>query len=249
MQPEPDGTDPNLPGERFLSDASLCLQRAGARELPDPLEADDRVRLTVRRLLEASAEQCDAMAVLQAESLHRPAHALLRMLLESAAYVVWLARDPARHAEQLWEDRQPPFRNVLERIGWEAEYELSYGPLSEFVHPHEEPLHMYGKLDSGSDGLLPEIEPDGEIYVLPEVEGVPYVSFSPMSREEAEEAYGLFVRAKAVDLVLSGLWDLFGPTVIRRDWWPTQTVEQFRDLLAVDRRLASQVQGRFLTPS
>lgn len=246
MQPGPEGPEAAVPGKGFLADASLCLRQAASGELPDALEAEDRIRLTVRRLLEASAEQCDAIAVLQAESLHRPAHALLRMLLESAAYAVWLARDPARHAEQLWEDRLPPFRNLLEAIGWAEEYELSYGPLSEFVHPHEDSLHVYGRMDSGADGLLPEIEPDGELYVLPGIKGLPYVSFSPMSSEEAEDAYGGFVRLKAVDLVLSGLWDVFGPSASSMHWWPKVSVEEYGQIVAADPSLSAKLQGRFL---
>jgi hypothetical protein len=249
VEHQPEGSRSDRTGERFLTDASLSLRDVAALELPENLEIDDRVRLAVRRLFEASAEQCDAISVLQAESLHRPAHAVLRMLLESIAHVVWLAADPVKHAGQLWEQRLPPFRNLLEQIGWEAEYELSYGWLSEFIHPSEGRLSMYRAVDSGPEGLFPEIAPNGELYLLPEVDGVPYVSFVAMTSEEAETLYGPFVRAKALDLVLSGLWELFGSDAMQMDWWPANSVDEYEEIVLSDPALAGLLQSRFLDPN
>lgn len=96
------------PGDGLLRSASACLWGVGPDGLPERLENDDRVRLSARRLLEASAELCDAMDGLQRESLHRPAHALLRALLESIAYSVWLSADPAKHGTSLREATTPP---------------------------------------------------------------------------------------------------------------------------------------------
>ena len=104
---------------------------------------------------------------------------------------------------------------------------------------------MYRELDSGTmDGLLPEVRPDGEMYILPEVEGVPFVSFRPMDKDEAERAYGLYVRVKAFDVVLAGLMSLFGDGAEQRPWWPTGPAEQFALLLLHNRELADQMLTR-----
>lgn len=73
------GSAAGRPGDGFLRSASACLWGVGPDGLPDSLDTDDRVRLSARRLLEASAELCDAMDVLQRESLHRPGSPVLSL--------------------------------------------------------------------------------------------------------------------------------------------------------------------------
>jgi hypothetical protein len=240
-EPDVGDQEPHRVGDDFLTSASACLWEVARGELPSSLQSDDQVRLSARRLLEAGAELCDGADLLQRESLHRPAHTLLRALLEAVGYVLWLAVDPVRHWDLLSRDETPPFRNVLERIGWGVEYERTYGLLSEFVHPTEHRLHMYRKSDFGTaDGLLPEIQPDGEIYLIQTLGQAPaFVSFAPMDSDEAEAAYGLYVRAKGLDVVLAGLLALYNERTLEADWWPTSTAERFVQLIASDTELAS----------
>ena len=169
--------------------------------------------------------------------------------MEVVAYVLWLAAEPIKHGDLLLTNRMPPFRNILQRIGWETEYDRTYGPLSEVVHLKQRGLGMYHEADYRTADLpAPEVRPDSEAYVLFHAGALhSLVSFSPMDRDDAELAYGLYVRAKALDIVLAGMLALYGDGAVDQSWWPTDAAERFAQLMASDKDLAGVMLTRLNT--
>jgi hypothetical protein len=224
---------PGEPNAGFLHAASTTLWDVSREDPPGALGYNEDGRLTCRRLLELAAEHCDAVEELRRASLMRPAHSVLRSLLETLTVLAWIARRPQRHLDLFHTNELPPVRNLLETLGWDSEFELTYKPLSEFTHPRATQLHVYRQADTGlATGMpAPEITADGELYVLPDEVGIPFVSFTPMTSQEAEELYAPYLRFKALDIVLTAVLKLWGSDVVAAGWWPAEAATALADLL------------------
>jgi PAS domain-containing protein len=207
---------------------------AGAFDDDDLLATlDDRDEWPVlsRRLPELATEQVQALEVLCDEEMWRPAHALLRGLLECMATIVWIARGPTDAPGRFAAGRSPGSQKLLAAVGWHEEYDRTFRPLSDMAHPSVDGAEAYRWFDEERSihAPAPEITPDLELYLVgaPSDEAVA-VPVRALSAEELREEYEPYLAAKAFDLVISALAVLYGEERCRAaPWWPRDALVLF----------------------
>ena len=217
-----------------------CSLDAGAPPVIAKLELGE---LTFNRVVELQAELCDSIFSLSKAGYFRPAHAVLRSVLESMAVLVW-AGTQQRYMDLFNEGREPNIKAILEKIGWGAEYDRTYNWLSTFVHGRMEQADFYRKYDAevlDETSPFPEVLPDAEYYLLQSPSSHSILTIRPMNPEETEGEYLPYLSAKVLDIVASGLLALYKletPTL----WWPTHAVRQLHWLCDND----PHIQGKML---
>lgn len=199
---------------------------------------DQHSTVIYSRILELQAEQCDAIYILCDEGLYRPAHSILRSILENMATLIWVSLDTERYGKLFDEGKQPNTREILKRIGWEQEYDRTFKPLSSFVHADLSNAEMYKNYDFGEGGLCPEVEPDAEYYIIETPNGYLPLGVKSMSQEEAKTLYEPFLAIKVFDLTIAGLERLHGAESPNLDWWPDETIPIFINACAKDKKLS-----------
>jgi hypothetical protein len=216
--------------------------------MPSDREVGD-AHLLFDRLLEIAVEQAEAIDLVRRHGKWRPAHALLRALLETLASLVWILQVPQRNSELFLSGRRPNMRELLDAIGWAEEYERTFRYLSEMVHPSHEQLHMYRWVDYGPPGLFPEITPDGELYVGSD--GATVFALRPSSSDELKVEFEPYVALKTFDLTVAGLEGVFGDGARDLKAWPRAGIERLATVLAAAPELRSQMlfDGEELTGS
>ncbi|MEA2493190.1 MAG: hypothetical protein QOJ29_1101 [Thermoleophilaceae bacterium] len=194
---------------------------------------DDRDDWSVlsRRLPELATEQVLALEVLCAHEMWRPAHALLRGLLECMATILWIARGPADAPTRFAAGRAPSNQKLLGAVGWHKEYDRTFRPLSDMAHPSADGAEAYRWVDDDRSihAPAPEITPDLELYLvgLPSDEAVA-VPVRALSADELREEYQPYLAAKAFDVVIATLAAMFGEERCRAGpWWPRDALVLF----------------------
>jgi len=202
--------------------------------VPPPFDSDEYYVRLYQRVIEIQAEQCDAINSLYKEGLFRPGYAVLRSVLEAMATLLWVSTNIERYCPLFESGKQPNMREVLKRIGWEEEYERTFGYLSGFVHIDMENAEFYREylLEPDPSQPSPEILPDSEFYIVGTDEGPMLLAINLMSREEAERQYGPFLAAKTFDLAAAGLEKLYGTEYYQKDWWQQEVALLHTQLLS-----------------
>jgi len=205
-----------------LIDASAQMLRLCLHDdPPPPFNQEHHYEMVYQRVLEIQAEQCDAIYSLYQVGLFRPAHAILRSILEGMATLVWISLDIDRYCTLFEKGTQPNTKEILRMIGWEDEYNRTFGYLSGFVHIDMDNADFYRDYEFGSEPSqpFPEILPDTEYYIVGTTNGPYPLSIRPMSKEEAAHAYGPYLGAKTFDLIAAGLEQLYGADYYQKNWW------------------------------
>ncbi len=178
------------------------------------------------RILELQIELCKSVSVLCKTGLLRPAHATLRSLLESMASLVW-ASENQRYMDLFNRGDQTNMKETLKRIGWSQEYDRTYKWLSAFVHAGMDEADFYRTYEPfAMDQPFPEITPDGDYYAMISEDGAMGLESQLMSPERAEGEYGLYLSTKPLDIVCTGLAQLFGFGDKLPKWWPANDLQQ-----------------------
>ena len=79
--------------------------------------------------------EIDALDLLCRSGRWRPAYALLRGLLETAATIIWLARSNVETVQRFVHGPHKGGQAVFRNIGWGDEYEDTFRYLSDLAHP------------------------------------------------------------------------------------------------------------------
>src|SRR5450759_2140356 len=123
--------------QELIHASSETLLHCAAGEPPSQFSTEQHYEIVYTRVLEIIAEQCDAISVLCENGLFRPAHAILRSILENIATLIWVGLDVAQFGQILEDDKRSQHlnkRDILKKIGWEQKYDRSFKVLSSFVH-------------------------------------------------------------------------------------------------------------------
>jgi hypothetical protein len=224
--------------DQLVTDARCALEAAQDEGMPSDRDLGD-AHLLFDRLLEIAVEQVEAIDLLRRHGKWRPAHAVLRALLETLASIVWILRTPQRNSELFLSGERPNMRQLLDAIGWSEEYERTYPYLSGMVHPSHDQLHMYRWVDFGLPGLFPEITPDGELYVGPD--GATVFALRHSSSDALKVEFEPYVALKTFDLAVAWLQAIFGDEAHDIKAWPRAGIERFVTVLAAVPELRSQI--------
>lgn len=224
----------------LVSDSANVLRECEVNDPPSQFVEDYHYAIIYRRILEVMAEQCDAIAVLCEEGLFRPAHAILRSVLENMASLLWVALDVKRYGDLLDDGKQPNTREILKRIGWEEEYERTFRGLSGFVHTDLTNADMYKEYDLSDEDTFPEIRADGEYYVVQTEDGAKPLGVTPMSYEQAASLYEPYLVTKLFDIIVVGMAKLY-TDYQSQNWWPYNSILSFERIISDDPDLAKRM--------
>ena len=190
----------------------------------------DEWSMLSRRLPELAVEELEALDVLCRNEMWRPAHALLRGLLECVATMLWIARGPEDAPARFAAGGSPSAQKLLGAVGWSVEYDRTFRLLSDMTHPTAAGAEAYRWYDEERSihAPAPEITADMELYVVGSFDDAVSVPVRALSPQQLRDEYEPYIAAKAFDIILSGLVSLHGEERCRTAaWWPSDALDLF----------------------
>lgn len=190
------------------------------------------------RVLERQMELVDAIDRLLSTGLVQASLALLRVMLENAAILVWVAKDPEVNLQRFQNSEKPnaipKLHAIMGDIGWSREYREIYGSLlSLFVHPRPSGLDLYKTTMCAEKGFVPTPLVDTYIceneYSKPEIFHVFDASADTLIAD-----HGPFISLKMYDIALSSLTLCHDEYPESHRWWPSRTILYFDKIVMSD---------------
>lgn len=226
-----------------IAEAAGMLRKSLEDEIPLPFNIKDDYARVYQRTIELQIEQLKAIESLYQNGLFRPAYAILRSILEAMGTLLWVSTNINRYCPLFEERKQPNTKEILQRIGWGAEYDRTFSCLSGFVHVDFENAEFYREYELETDSSIPfpEVLPDSEYYVIQTNNGPLPLSIRFLSYKEAQRRYGPYLATKAFDIVAATLARLYGSQYYNRDWWSQKAALQCTEIVTANSGLSEKM--------
>lgn len=216
-----------------LVDAGATMLRQASVDTPSCFQ-EPNAKLTYERLSQLGAEHVQAILLLCRQKLYLPAYALLRHFLEIATVLMWVRLKLECYLPLFERGQEPPVGEMLDRVGWKDEYDITYHHLSKFVHPNAIITEFYKRYHWDASETVSKDNGEPEAYG--DIEGVRYypVVAGTIHGDDATRLYEPYVLAKTFDLAICLAHKLFGPQVHEKPWWLKDLILSFETEFCLD---------------
>lgn len=228
-----------LSPEELISETKLMLFLARADGEPSPkFRGHPGTAEFYFRVLERQMELVGAIERLLKEGLIQASFALLRVVLENAAMLTWVAKDPAANLPKFQDAEKPKaiprLKVIMDDIGWAAEYNEIYSNwLSLFVHPRPTGLDLYKMEIPAIEGFspLPLVDTYGR-----QMEDGNFEIFHIVDTPAGMliNDHGPFIALKMYDIAVSSLTLCHDEYPESFCWWPRRTILRFDSFATSD---------------
>lgn len=236
---------------KLIRQAADMLLLSLEDEIPTPFNSKESYIRVYQRTIELQVEQLRAIELLYRNGLFRPAYAVLRSVLEAMGTLLWVSSNIDCYCPLFENGKQPNTREILRKIGLEAEYDRTFRYLSGFVHIDLEYAEFYREYEAETDPSLPfpEILSNSEYYVIQPNSGPIPLSIRFLSQEEAQVRYGPYLAAKSFDIVATTLERFYGDRYYNKDWWDQQAALHCTEIAntnaGLSKKMTWSIQRRF----